>query len=445
MSLNTLTPVELAEFRRKVMAARSDGGKAWEASRRLVEPARLPTTLQQLCETVSASPWPGSLKEAVTLALAGGHGTRSKDLAGEQLKQLTGLPPTKAVRALCLLFNLVSRQDTSPSLLTPSEVEALVRELPNPFDLLLRSQSSSLLDLGAGDLSFAHELAAHYGPLLSQRLAPLVLHCIDRIDPSSRLGGPLHPDPSRLAGLRANPDLEFRYVGDRDMFDLDELDRTQVLAPHYDIVTCWAPATPTFAYEPSRLSDSVIQDDLRRTKGDFRPVRIDGEPALEVHHETRFLLFPPWKFDIRGPLSLLQLMAMRGSLCILGAVDSQVFWETLAQLIKDSRARPADKLFTRQNLSEAFGEVYRRLSELPVGSGLDLGEIAELRHAIPVGSTTGGSRHGYLQFRHVTIRRGAVFPGMPASSTARLFDRMTEETPPWLVTLVPEFSESPSI
>ncbi|MGD9727511.1 MAG: hypothetical protein AB7G68_18050 [Nitrospiraceae bacterium] len=444
MSFDTLTPVELAEFRRKVMAARSDGGKAWEASRRLVEPARLPITLRQVCDAVSASPWPKSLKEALTLALGGGHATWSRELAGEQLKQLTGLPPTKAVRALCLLFNLTSRQDPSPSVFTPSDVEALVRELPSPFDLLLRSQAGSLLDLGAGDLSFAHELAAHYGPLLSRHGTPLVLHCIDRIDPSSRLGGPLHPDASRLAGLRANPDLEFRYVGDRDMFDLDELHRTQVLAPRYDIVTCWAPATPTFAYEPSRLADSVIQDDLRRTKGDFRTVRIDGEPALEVHHQNRFLLFPPWKFDIRGPLSLLGLMAMRGSLCILGAVDSQVFWETLAQLLEDSRARPADELFTPQILAEGFGEVYRRLSELPVGSGLDLGEIAELRHAIPVVSTTGGSRHGSLRFRHVTIRRGAVFPGMPASSTARLFDRMTEETPPWFVTLVPEFSDIPS-
>ena len=446
MNLNAVKPVDLAEFRRKVLAVRSDGGHAWETSRRLVEQTRLPMTLQKLCEAISASPWPEPLKEALTLALGGGLATRSKDLHGEALKQLTSLPPTKALRALCLLFNLVPEPVTLSETfaLAPSEVEAIVRKQDNPFDLLVLYSTASLLDLGAGDLSFAEELAAQYGPPLSKRGVPLVLHCLDRIDPSSRLGGPLHPDASRLGNLRSNPDLEFRYVGDRDMFDLDELDRTHVLAPHYNVVTCWAPATPTFAYEPSRLSDSVIQGDLRRTKGDFRTVYIDGEEALEVHHQNRLLLFPPWKFDIRGPLSLLHLMASRGSLCILGAVDAQVFWEMLAQLVEDPRSRPADKVFTQQSLVEAFGEVYRRLSELPIGAGLDLGEITALRRSIPAASRTDQSRHGSLRFRCVTIRRGAVFQGMPASSTARMFDRMTEETPPWFLALVPEYSDSPS-
>ena len=425
-----LNPIDLADFRRTVTAARSTHGGEWEASRQLVEQSQLPITMRKLYEAVAASPWPAPIKEAVTLALGGGQVVTSKDLAGTSLKQLTGLPPIKALRALCVLLHLVPRPATSgpASSLSPLEVEEIARKQDNPFDLLLASPAASLLDLGAGDLTFAEELSAQYGPPLSQRGIPLTLHCLDRLDPTSRLGGPLHPEASRLERLHANPYLRFRYIGDRDMFDLDELDRTQVLCTRYSIVTCWAPATPTFAYEPSRLSDSVIQADLRRTKGEFRTVRIEQEQALEVRHQDRRLLFPPWKFDIRGPLALLRLMASRGSLCLLGAIDAQVFWEILAQLVEDPGARPADRLFTEQALAEAFGDLYRRLSRLPIGRALDLEEITELRR----------DKEGLLRFRHVRIRRGAVFQGIPSSSTAKLFGHMTEEPPPWCITLVPE-------
>jgi hypothetical protein len=321
---------------------------------------------------------------------------------------------------------------------SPAEVEAVVRKSDNPFDLLLVSPKPSLLDLGAGDLTFADELSAHYGSPLSRRGVPLVLHCVDRLDPASRLGGPLHPEHSRSARLRSNPDLEFRYIGDRDMFNLAELDRSHVLLPRYDVVSCWSPATPTFAYEPSRLADSLIQADLRRTKGEFRTVRLDQEQALEVNHQGRFLLFPSWKFDIRGPLALLRLMATRGSLCVLGAVDAEVFWEILAQLLEDPRTRPVDRLFRLETLPEIFGDLYRQLSDLPIGGMLDVGETAELRAAIPLAGSASHHSHSSFRFRHVRVRRGAWFHGMPASSTARLFTHMTEEPPPWLVTLVPE-------
>jgi hypothetical protein len=218
---------------------------------------------------------------------------------------------------------------------------------------------------------------------------------------------------------------------------LAELDRTHILLPRYTIVTCWSPATPTFAYEPSRLADFLIQADLRRTKGEFRMVPFEREQALEVRHQGRFLLFPPWKFDIRGPLALLRLMATRGSLCILGAVDTQVFWEVLAQLLEDPRTRPRDRLFTPQALSETFGDLYGRLSHLEIGATVDVGEVAELRAAIPLDSP---AQHGgpAVRFRHVRVRRGAWFRGMPASSTARMFGQMAEEPPPWFITLVPE-------
>ena len=434
-----LNPGELAEFRRQVAAVRSVRGEQWEASRRLVEPNRLLATLQALREAVTASSWSLAMKEAVAAALDRTHLSQAGHLSAESLRQLTGLPATKAVRALCVLLDFVARQPALDSIpvLSPVEVEGIVRKHDNPFDLLLASPTASVLDLGAGDLAFADELSAHYGPPLRRRGIPLVLHCLDRLDPASRLGGPLHPEASRLARLQQNPALEFRYVGDQDMFNLDELDRTHVLLPRYNIVTCWGPATPTFAYEPSRLAEAIIQADLRRTKGEFRTVRLEEEHALEVSHQGRFLLFPPWKFDIRGPLGLLQLMAGRGSLCILGAVDTQVFWEILAQLLEDPRARPVDRLFTPETLPETFGDLHRHLSHLPIGSMLDIGEISQLRTAIPLAGTA-PHHNSCFRFRHVRVRRGAWFDGMPASSTARLFSHMTEEPAPWFVTLVPE-------
>ncbi|HEX2055829.1 MAG TPA: hypothetical protein VHF07_05010, partial [Nitrospiraceae bacterium] len=225
-----LNPSELAEFRRRLAAARSAHGERWAASRRLVEPGRIPATLQTLRGAVTTAPWPAPVKDALTAALDSAHLNESRDLTAASLKQLTGLPPAKAVRALCLLLDLVPEIGSGPaSDFSPADVEAIVRKHDNPFDLLLESPAASLLDLGAGDLAFADELWAHYGSHLSRRGVPFVLHCLDRLDPSSRLGGPLHPESSRLARLHQNPQLEFRYIGDCDMFELDELDRTHIL------------------------------------------------------------------------------------------------------------------------------------------------------------------------------------------------------------------------
>jgi hypothetical protein len=213
------------------------------------------------------------------------------------------------------------------------------------------------------------------------------------------------------------------------MFALEKLDETGKLAPRYTIVTCWAPATPTFAYEPSRLSQSIITGDLSQTKGDFRSSRFRGEPALEVQHGERLLLFPPWKFDIIGPLALLNLMAARGALCVLGAVDNQVFWELLSQLLDDSRYRPQDLMFTHANLPEIFGEVYQALNRLPIGDSVDLADLGT--------ESANSKNHAVPAFRSVRIRRGATFPGIPAGSTARKFSGMVEEVPPWFLTLIP--------
>ncbi|MET0516719.1 MAG: hypothetical protein ABW047_15480 [Nitrospiraceae bacterium] len=429
----SLDSEQLAAFRYQLLSLRT-AHEGWEASRHLVDEMHLPATMQQLVDAAVKSSLPTPVKHMIGKVL--GHATvrRVKDLPGEELRQLTGLPPTKAVRALCLLFDLTSSAYKTPNL-SSADVERTVREHPNPFDLLLVSDVASLLDLGAGDLSFADELVLHYGGKLSEKGTPFVLHCLDRLRPNSQLGGPLHPDPPRLDRLRSQKNVQFRYLRDRDMFDLSDLDHARSIARRYAIATCWAPATPTFAYEPSRLAASIIQDDLRQTKGAFRQVQAEGEPALEVRHRDRTLLFPPWKFDIRGPLALLQLVAMRGSLCVLGAVDSQVFWEILVQLIEDPRARPPDRLLTPSVLSESLGTVYQHLDNLPIGSSLDLSDVTELRHEFPA---VLAQYPKPFHFRYVVVRHGAIFPGIPASSTARAFQHMAEESPPWFLTLVPE-------
>jgi hypothetical protein len=266
----------------------------------------------------------------------------------------------------------------------------------------------------------------------------LIVHCLDRLHPHSKLGGPLHPERKRLQSLQQQLGTRFGFFSDQDMFDLRTLDDQGRLSPRYTIVSCWAPATPTFAYEPSRLSPSVIEEDLCRTKGSFRHTRFDGEQALEVHHGKRTLLFPSWKFDIAGPLALLNLLASRGSLCVVGAVDSQVFWEMLAQLLEDPSYRPADQPFTAENLPRIFGELHKALDRLPHGEPVSLADLATLRTHIPSHGKASDDDTSFVAFRYVQVRRGATFPGIPASSTARTFTSMAEEAPPWFLTLVPD-------
>ena len=430
----------LAIFRKQVTSARSLDASSWDASRHLVSPTDWPATRQALIDAIQASSTPDRLKqnliEALPAVLASGDRTSCADL----LKQLTGLPLTKALRALCVFFDVRGKSTTKWPLPTvsPDTIDRFIREHQNPFDLLKEQLPASVLDLGAGDLSFAEELATLYVPSLSAQHRPLLLHCLDRLDPSSQLGGPLHAPPLRLNRLRTKPNLQFRFYGDQDMFALDSLERDQRLAARYLIVTCWAPATPTFAYEPTRLSPTCLAEELRRTKGDSRQTRHGKEAALEVHHAGRSLLFPPWKFDIRGPLALLELMATRGALCVLGAVDSQVCWEILSQLIDDPRVRPADVVLSAQTLPGVFGETYRQLSALPVGGSCLLSDLAPLRQRFPSVLHTPPGRLAPYRFRQARIQRGALFKGLPASSTARRFQDMSEETPPWLLTLVPE-------
>ena len=430
----------LADFRSQVTQLLQERDKEWEASRKLVEGKQLAATLGRLIVEAHRADVPVVVRDAITLALGSSEATRIQDLPGPRLKELTGLPPTKAVRALCVWFGIVQGPMVQwPATSLRSEViEAFTRSHSNPFDLLLDADVASLLDLGAGDLSFATELVDLYVAPLQQRQRELILHGLDRLQPGSKLGGPLHPERECLNGLRSRTGLSFQFYGNQDMFDLGNLDLTGKLAPRYTIATCWAPATPTFAYEPTRLSDQVITQELHRTKGTFRQTSFSGEQALEVQHGDRTLLFPAWKFEIRGPLALLDLLARRGHLCVLGAVDTQVFWEILAQLFEDVRYRPNNQPFTSDNLQAIFGEPFERLSRLTPGETMSLSDCGSLRKQIPRVLPLLSAQDPFYQFRSVQVRRGAIFSGLPASSTARRFSDMVEESPPWMLILVPE-------
>jgi hypothetical protein len=429
----------VTEFKTRLARARSEQPEAWDASSRLVGQREFPETLARLCAAVRAAALAQPLRETLLEGLRGGTAERVQDLKADRLKQLTGLPATKALRSLCLLFGLADPPEAAAEkdALAPSEVEAFLLAHRNPFDLLLHATAPSLLDIGTGDLTFAEEVAAHYLAPLQAQGKPLTLHCLDRIDPGSKLAGPLQADPARLARLRgATTDrLNFRYWGNQDCFDLRRLKQ---LLPRYTIATCNAPPTPTVAFEPTRLAPALVARHLRETKGASRLVRVDGEAALEVIHQGRSLLFPPWKFDIRGPLALLEVLAQRGSVGILASVDNEVFWELLAQLTEEEQYRPKDVLFTQASLPEVFGPLYEPLSALPVGRSLDLSSLTNLRREFPRRDMQGQGPAAPYRFRHVEIRRGATFGGLPAGRTATLFKDMKDETTPWHLVLVPE-------
>lgn len=327
------------------------------------------------------------------------------------------------------MWTIVCAVMSSPS---SEAIEKFLRGHRNPYDLLFDAESPSLLDLGAGDLSFAEELATQYLPRLRQRQKVLNIHCVDRLQPGSQFGGPLHAPPQRLKMLRSQEGLQFKFWGGQDMFEAVALNTA---LPHYTLVTCHAPANPAFAHEPTRVSQTAIERHLRSVKGEYRVVREAGEKALEVLHGGRALLFPPWKFEIRGPLALLDLMRRRASAIVLSAMDQDVFWEVLSQVIADPRTRPQDVIFTPAALPDIFGDVCRKLTALPVGASVILADLTTLRGDIPaVLDTSGGS----YRFRYVEVRRGAMFDGLPASQTARRFSSMRDEAPPWMLILVPE-------
>lgn len=427
----------LSQFRQQVKQAKHDDAIGWDLTRKLVEAHSLQATLQQLAERIGQK---GSCSPSIQEKLLAALSTQSfgaKTINAGTLKEFTGLPPTKALRALCLYFNLVNSHLPPDAAIDPRVVEDFVWTHPNPYDWLLNVDTPSLLDLGAGDLSFEEELLNQYSSKFQHWGKSLTLHALDRLQPGSQFGGVYHANQERLTRFtqQASRQLNFRFWGAKDMLNLST---PRDLLKTYSIVTCHAPATPTFAFEPTRVSQRTIEEHLKQTKGEFKTVRFQGEEALEVKHRGRTLTFPSWKFAIRGPLSLLDLVARRGQLCILSAIDSEVFWEILAQLVEDKVLRPRNVIFTEENIPEIFQDVFESLSSLKEGEGCSLSKVTSLRTQLPHVLMPPPRGASGFRFRYVEVRRGAIFPDMPASFTARQFSQMTEEAHPWCLILVPE-------
>lgn len=428
----------LSQFRHQVKQAKQEHTLGWELTRKLVEPRSLPATLEQLIKRIPQSSCQPAIQEMLLAALLSPGNTSSKsNVHADRLKELTGLPATKAIRVLCLYFDLVDQESQRDDTFDPQELEDFVRTHTNPYDWLLKVGDPSLLDLGAGDLSFEEALLTQYLPQIQNAGQLLTLHALDRLQTGSQFGGVYHASQERLARLSQHPleYLHFRFWGAKDMLDLTT---PREFLNTYSIVTCHVPATPTFAFEPTRLSQNTIQEHLKRTKGDFKTVHVNGEEALEVHHRGRTLLFPSWKFAIRGPLALLDLMARRGQLCILSSIDAEVFWEILSQLVDDESMRPSNVVFTQENLPGIFKQVYESLSSLKEGERCCLSNVTPLRIQLPHTLTPHPWGSEGFRFGYVEVRRGAVFSDMPASFTAQQFSQMSEEPPPWCLILIPD-------
>ncbi|RMH08370.1 MAG: hypothetical protein D6704_03085 [Nitrospirae bacterium] len=436
-------PVTIEAFRHRVQRVRESHKAWWEATKRLVTQEQLPTTLTRLTVHIRRSTLPLPLQMALLHAWEIPQPGHAPILHTDQLKRLTGMPPTKALRALCLFFGLIPSppEREKGQTLSLLEIVTFIKQQPNPYDLLLQAQTPSLLDVGAGNLQFEEELVAQYVPRLHH--PPLIVHAIDRLQPGSQFGRVYQADPARLARLKRYPSaqLRFRFWGGVDLLDLPRLSG---ILPRYTLVTCHAPATPTFALEPSRLSPEVIHAHLRHSKGPFRKIRVSGEEALAVWHQDRELLFPPWKFDIHGPLALLAVMLHFGHVCLLTAVDQEVFWEVLAQLVTPERYRPTNVVFSPQNLPAIFGDLYSQLSAMAPGDLLDLSDLAPLRSPLPTPQPLLSDLCAPAQLHAVLIYRGAVFPHAPASFTARQFPALREEVTPWCLILVPAHPPSSS-
>jgi hypothetical protein len=427
-----LDPVVLSQFRKRLHDAVDSANETWTMSRRLVLEEVAPRTIQQLRAALAQSQMDAGIRESLLSALLPGETAGLKGISGDLMRTITGLGATKAVRSLCVLVGLGAEEpEPADSSLSPPDIEAFLRATMNPYDLLLAVDRPSVIDFGAGDLMFEEQLVAQYLPRIKQTGKTLVLHAMDRLDPGQ--GSELvQAEQDRLRRLRqqSSSHLRFRFSGNEDMFDL----LASQTGRRYTIAVCHSPASPTFAYEPSRLASKVIDRHLRETKGEFRRARRGGKDVLEVHHGQEWLTFPPWKFDVYGPLALLDLLSRSGKLCVMGAVDMEVFLEILSQLLPDDSARPPDVFFTEQNAEKFFGSAFAKLSRLAVGERAVLDVI---RPAIPRVLGPAGDRGETYSFRYVEVRRGALFAEVPAGRTAYVFDQMTREAAPWCLTLVP--------
>jgi hypothetical protein len=426
----------LAAFRERIKISRESSPHHWEASRKLMVPETLQATLPVLIQHIRGASLDPIIQERLIDALQQLSNPTGRKEGNQILRELTGSPPSKAVRALMVWGILnVNEERKSPEECSGMRWEEILREASNPYDVLRQTPAPSLLDIGAGDLSFEQELVDHYVPHLRTQCTPLTLHAFDRLMPGSRVGGVYHKNLERERYLQtfSPEELRFKFWGG---MGLEAFSKSKGKLSRYTVSTCHAPANPTFAYEPSRLTPEIIHAHLQSSRGNYRRGRHEGEDILEVSHRGHTLTFPDWKFDILGPLALLRFMVQRSRVVILSAIDAEVFWEVLSQLLADDRYRPPNQIFTTALLPEVFGKVYEELSSMAVGERKDLSRLANLRDPMPFVTATKSDVQMPYRFRYVEIRRGAVLDGVPSSFTARKFSQMKEESTPWWVILV---------
>jgi hypothetical protein len=438
-----LDPSVVADFRKHLRGAVEQEDAGWSESRRLVAPELACDTIQRLRRALASASLDAALRDSLLSALLPGETAGLKGISGDALRSITGLNPTKAVRNLCVLLDIKpltfassyggEAEEAAVSGMSQEQIEGLVRGKANPFDVLLDADVASLVDFGAGDLAFEEQIVDRYLGPLEQINKALTLHCLDRLDPGEGASNLVKVGHERLHSLQNHPSprLHFRFFAKQDMFALHKLGDAY---PRYTIAVCHSPASPTFAYEPSRLSSEAVQQRLRETKGEFRRARQRNREVLEVRHGDEWLIFPPWKFEVYGPLALLDLLSRTGKVCVMGAVDMEVFLEILSQLLPDESARPRELFFTEQNAADYFGKTWHRLSALAVGESTSLQEVRQNIPRVLGPWPEGGESYG---FRFVEVRRGALFPGVPSGTTASIFEKMTREAAPWFLTLVP--------
>ena len=420
--------MDFQEFRTRIKTIREDYPHHWEASRKLMTSESLRTTLPILLQFLQqAELMPDLRTRLIDVVQQCVQHVKTRDLH-QSLKELTGLPPSKALRAL-LVWGVLALDDQEKEVQADGaseDIERCLKTGQNPYDLLLQTTSPSVLDIGAGDLTFEQELVDVYVPRLRGRQTGLLLHAFDRLMPGSRVGGVYHKNEDQERYLQSFPaeDLRYQFWGG---MGLEQFNKVKGAQRRYTVCTCHAPANPTFAYEPTRIDRKLIHEHLKTTRGQSRLSRYEGEPVLEVSHQGQELTFPPWKFDIVGSVELLQFMMQRSRVGVLSAIDDEVFWELLSQILAEDRFRPRNRIFTKDIIPEIFGEVHKELSGLPIGERADLSKIAELRDGMPWAKITSS------KFRYVEIRRGAYWEGIPSSFTAKQFAHMKEESPPWWI------------
>src|SRR3989442_5644887 len=190
----------IADFRRRLREAVENNREVWAASRRLVGTSVAAETLQRLHEAVAGSSLDRGIREELLRVLAPASRDGLQAISQEGLRELTGLNPTKAVRNLCLLLGVeASTVDAGViSSMTQEQVAAAVLGKDNPFDVLLEADVASVVDCGAGDLTFEEMVVEQYLGLLERTGRVLILHAFDRLAPQEPFGAFVQADRDRL-------------------------------------------------------------------------------------------------------------------------------------------------------------------------------------------------------------------------------------------------------